>query len=94
MGGSGFSGVELVAVNEPADCPKNIRYRGYWLSRMIESPARCPASVSCQTPPGGLNPAVYVTVATRVANNRRYFLKSYSNVRLKLGMVQFKMAIR
>uniref|UniRef100_A0A0E0A8E1 Uncharacterized protein n=2 Tax=Oryza glumipatula TaxID=40148 RepID=A0A0E0A8E1_9ORYZ len=38
----------------------------------MESPARCPASVSCQTPPGGLNPAVYVTVATIMASSKSW----------------------
>uniref|UniRef100_A0A0E0A8E2 Uncharacterized protein n=1 Tax=Oryza glumipatula TaxID=40148 RepID=A0A0E0A8E2_9ORYZ len=38
----------------------------------MDSPARCPASVFCQTPPGGLNPAAYVTVATIMASSKSW----------------------
>src|SRR5207244_222776 len=45
-------------------------------------------SPSCQTPPGGLNPAAYVTVTTSVASSRRYLRRLYSH-----GSVSFSGAI-
>jgi hypothetical protein len=57
--------------------------------RMIESPATWPAasSVSCQTPPGGVNPAAYVTVATSVARSRIYLLRSSMSSSLLMSSV-------